>query len=99
MSGGVFLLPYTPSWHGKRHLYVYIKVFPPCFQPATVGTVHFYNRVKRRAESSAQVMAYRVLSFHGSTYSSLRFRDHTQTPTHTVRLLLTSGGSVAQTYA
>jgi len=59
-----FFSPYTPSWHGKRQIYLYVhKIFPPCFQPATVCTVHLYNRVKRGAERSAQVMAYLVLFF------------------------------------
>ena len=87
MSGCLFLLPYTSSWHGKWKLYLYIKNFPPMLPRAFLllsvplkSTVHSYNRVKR----SAEVMVQRAIFFMArqlqwtQAYSSLRFRDQTQ---------------------
>ena len=83
MSGGLFLLPYTPSWQGKRQLYLYIKncspLLPSAFLLLSVpltSTVHVYKGVLKGQRKSWPIVYF---LFRGSTYSSLRFRDHTQT--------------------
>jgi hypothetical protein len=56
MSGGLFLLPYTPSWHGKRQIFFTWNNFPPCFHvlpcnllPHCWRAPHFYTMVWKGA--------------------------------------------------
>ena len=112
MSGGVFLLSYTPSWHRKRQLYLYMKnislVLPSdcmLLLGSLKSPVILYNGVKRTAERSRVSHGLSCIFFHGTRalvdLGHLIVETsvtHSETP-HSVRLLWTSDWPVAETSA